>query len=543
MRLILKIFISFCFIVFFFIILEIAVRVLWNDCPENYLSVNYYPSQKMPVNSKIGFDHIPNWSGYATGVKININSAGLRDVDEKNFKDKNIVLFSGDSIFFGYGLADEFTITNILNKKYSGKENYYYLNNGVCGYNLIQSFEKTKQLIEKYKNIKYVFYSFIHNDVEGLFQSVQQDTGFLPEIKSAYFIEPNKNNFAYRLLNLLLPEDITNPKFISRIGIRRLLIRYSKLYAYIALNLKKICWSFVSSERKFDYWISELKISETLIYEPVLKTALEIKKYMDLNKIQYSIIVPLDMIIEGKPLEKIIKEFQKNQINNYAVSLFLPDRTEYGKNFILGWDSHPNRNGTELMSSVIKKIFEYERSGDAGNKIFINDYELKLKQYFQKYADDKRELDDFINSVLMPHSTLFFSNNDLTSKHFVYGIWDYYPLRNGKITARMDGLWTSKYLSICASSLSEFSKIKLYFDEFQIGRGTKIFVNGKEIPFNVKEIQSGGYIEMFNENNKIVSETSPVKYFYEIYFEFDNCFKDDNNRIFGPFIKKLEFEI
>ncbi len=535
---------SCCFIFFIFIILEICVRFATDDYPENYLSVNYYPVQKNEKRGKLEFDHTPDWSGYATGVKISLNEAGLRDIPEKKYSHKNLILFSGDSIFFGYGLRDKFVITNYLNKK-RNQGNDYFLNNGVCGYNLIQSFEKTKNLLERYKTVSYVFYSFIHNDIEGLFQSVQPDTGFLPAVKSAYFIEPDKNTFLYRLLNMILPDDMTNPKFAAKTGIRKLLIKHSRLYAFVALNLKKICWSFGSSEIKLNYWLPELKVSDTIIYEPLLQTALQIKKYMESKNIKYSIVIPLDMIISGRPLKRIIESFEKNGIKNYIAAAYMPEPDIYARKYILGWDSHPNRKGAEALASAFEKIYNYDSSAPAdsgSNNAFVSEYSLKSKKYFQEHLNGSNDFEKMIASTTIMHKSIILNNNYLNSNHFVYGVWDHFPLINGKINVRMDGVWVSKYLSFCVSSPDAIRRFKFYYDDFHVGRNSKIFINKIEVPFNVKATNSGGFIEIINDFGGIIHSEPQKKFFYEIYFEFENCFKDDNNRIFGPFIKKIEFD-
>ena len=232
---------------------------------------------------------------------------------------------------------------------------------------------------------------------------------------------------------------------------------------------------------------------------------------------------------------------KKNKIRNYAASLYLPEPDIYAKKFILGWDSHPNRKGSELLASVFEKIYKYEIGDDTGN-IFFNEYSLKLQRYFQRPDNGAIDFERLTNLTEVLQKSIVLSNHYLNSNHFVYGVWDHFPLRNGKINVRMDGVWVSKYLSFCVSHKSPILKFKFYFDEFQIGKSTKIFINKKEVPFNVKTSNSGGFIEIINDLDAPLKSESQKKYFYEIFFEFDNCFKDDNNRIYGPFLKKIEFD-
>jgi len=537
-------------IVFSFIILfglELLARLFLTDYPDDYSTLLVYPSEKCS-DKLLQYRHIPNWQGYATGVKVKINEAGLRDIPENEYKSKNLILYSGDSLFFGFGLQSEFAISNQLNNSLDASPLIYHLNCGVCGYNILQTFEHTKFLFDKYPGkIKYSFLSFIHNDINDLFQMYNSDDGIFSEIKSANFVKSESNNIKSKLLNLLLPDDIINLKFANKIGIRKLLLKYSKLYKFIVLNLKKINNSKYINETESNYILPELKISETLIYDPLEKICLEIKEYFSQKHTPYSVVILLDTIIENEPIMKIIEIFDKTGISYYNLAPLMPQKADYAKNYILGWDAHPNRKGANLIANILKKILVSAKiltDQESNSDEFQKEYQIKEKKYIES---QKREgLKKFADSTLTTASEILFSDNYNINKHIIYGRWNNFPVKNDRINIRLDGVWTTKFLSIGLSSKTKLSKFKLFYDDFALDNNTRIFINKMECPYSVRTYNNRGIIEInareYAYPDDYFSGANHPEYFYELYFEFGNCFKDEENRIFGPFIKKLEFK-
>ncbi|HPP86749.1 MAG TPA: hypothetical protein PLM75_02670, partial [bacterium] len=451
MRIIPKIFFSLALFFLLLIIAEIAVRFIWLDLPDHYLSIYKYPirNSELTVNTK--YEHIPNWRGYATGVKLNFNEDGLRAVSKENYKDKKIILYSGDSIFFGYGLKDKFTITEYLNNQIAAFPEWHHLNNGVCGYNFLQIIESMKFYNHYYNNIKYNFLSFIHNDLEDLYYIDECDTNVLyPQIKSAYFIEPDKNTFLYRLMNLLLPDDLTNERYINKVSIRKIFIRYSKLYLAAAMSLKRINLALAASEKPNIYLFPNLKISEKLIYQPLYKTVKNLKEYVDKNNIKYSVVLLLDHIIEGAAVLKIHNIFEQANINFYNLAMFMPDKKEYAQKFILGWDSHFNRHGSFYTAQLLKKIIDSENIIIPQNSDFQEIYKKTLSQYLEKNRKyEERQKTQLLNDLFLSTNYINFDNSFEFEKYFIYGYWRHFPINNKKMNIKLDGVWTTEFGSIC----------------------------------------------------------------------------------------------
>jgi len=540
MRTVKKIIFSIVTTAFLLFISEICIRIFWKDAPDNYLSIYKYYVKFLPDNKRLRYDHVTNWRGEASGVIVSTNEAGLRDISENEYMKKKLILFSGDSIFFGFGVNQNFTITNQLNNKLAQFKDFHNLNNGVCGYNLIQSFDKTKMLIERYPSVKYVFFSFIHNDVEDLFSTVNSDTGLYPEIKSAYFNEPDKRTFLFRLLNLIMPEDMLSIRYGKKISFRKILLRYSKLYLFIALNLKKITYAGAAGESGKRYLLPELKISEILIYQPLEQTLLSIKEYMENKNIRYSVVILLDHILQGGPIEKIERIMLENKIPFYNFAPLMPKINEYARDYTLGWDAHPNSAGTLLFAGLLKNILDYESIYQEQKSDFNEKYSVAQRLYDKEVIKTKQsQFKKFVESVYITGNTLDFKNAYIRERHIIYGNWDIFPLIDKKIDIRVDGIWTTKYLSLCYSSENSFKRARLYFTDFRFeSDATKVFINGIEILYKIKQLNGKGYIEFYGDevNQKKIQNL----HFFELMFQFGDTFKDSKNRVFGPYITRFE---
>lgn len=542
MRTIKKIFFTIIVISFTIFLAETCVRIYWEDAPENYLSVYKYFVKFLADNNRLQYDHLPNWRGEETGVIVSTNEAGLRDVSEEEYKKKKLIIFSGDSMFFGFGVNQNSTITNQLNNKFAKFKDFHNVNNGVCGYNIIQSFEKTKELLERYPGqVKYVFFSFIHNDIEGLFKTLNQsDTEIYPEVSSSFFTEPDKKNFTSRLLNLIMPDDMLSLRFGKAISLRKILLRYSRLYLFIALNLKKIVYANSAGEFPQKYINPELKISDILIYKPLEQTLLEIKDYMEKKKIRYSIVVLTDHIIKGLPIEKIETFASSNHIPLYNLSPFLPEIREYARDYTLGWDAHPNSAGTLLFAKLLKQILDYESVYQEEKSDFRERYSAARNIYDNDNKIYREEqMDKFVESVYITGNNIDFKNAYIRDRHIIFGDWEVFPFVNKKVNIRVDGIWTSKYFSVCCSSEIPLKTIRLHFNDYKFeSASTKIFINGIEAQYSIKQSAGKGFIEF--QCDRTWAKNIKNLNFYELLFIFGDTFNDSNNRVFGPFITRME---
>jgi hypothetical protein len=107
----------------------------------------------------------PNVSGTHYGKKIFIDNNGFRvPYKDYNYDNSNNSIFIiGDSTAFGNGVNEENTFVGKLRKKFKNK-NFY--NTAVPGYN-IRHFQNNLDEIEKFKNVKKVFYFITLNDIYG----------------------------------------------------------------------------------------------------------------------------------------------------------------------------------------------------------------------------------------------------------------------------------------------------------------------------------------------------------------------------------------
>jgi len=123
------------------IMCEVALRVKHNFYYNYDIEMWKYAKQlkQKNVNSKIGHTHIKNKSKILQGVEVKINNYGQRDIDiTKNTIQKHdrSFLILGSSIALGWGVKQENTFSNLLNKmSKQSKKNWIFVNGGVGNYN------------------------------------------------------------------------------------------------------------------------------------------------------------------------------------------------------------------------------------------------------------------------------------------------------------------------------------------------------------------------------------------------------------------------
>jgi hypothetical protein len=541
MKTLAKLLFSFIILIFAAVCGEIFLRIWWTDSPENYLSVQKYPYNFNIQNKNLLYKHTENWKGYATGIKVNINELGLRDISEKRYCDKNLILYIGDSLFFGYGVKNKYTISNWMNLKFSKFDGWHHLNCGVCGYNYLQNLENLKLIYSNYKNnIKYVFVGFIHNDLNELYKP-KNIKGSLPKIESAYFYPPKRDGILYKIYNLILPDDLLNHRFIHKISLRKIFLRYSKLYLFVALKFKQYIYSLGTSEKKYFYLFPQLKISDEIIYKPLNELSKKYKDFLKKNNLNYSVIILLDSVIKGNSILKIQNIFEKNNLNFYNIAIFLPESKEYYKNFTLGWDSHPNSKGTALFAQKLSQILNNENIIISTKSKFNNLYKKKLSEYnaLQKKISSI-QFNSFLEHIYTKQKKIYFENIDEIDKHIIYGNFNSFPVKKNKTEVKLHGVWLSKLGSICLAVDSPLKNIILNFDNFYDSDSMSFYINGKETDYAVTTKNKLNYQITINvkKNEKIINN----KFFYELFFDFDNYFNDDDDKIFSYFLKNMDLD-
>jgi hypothetical protein len=93
---------------------EVAVRVFDPFGISYYEESARYQANKL-ADSELYYTHTPNSSGRYQGVDVRINSLGMRDSEVADKAPGEYrVLFLGDSVTFGWGVADEYTFVRRL---------------------------------------------------------------------------------------------------------------------------------------------------------------------------------------------------------------------------------------------------------------------------------------------------------------------------------------------------------------------------------------------------------------------------------------------
>ena len=120
-------------------------------------------------NPQIGFGHKPNSQGHFMGVDLKINAQGWRANQDYSLEpDPGIhrLMFLGDSLTLGWGVAQEQTFSGILERKWKDQK-IEVLNLGHGNFNSVQISELYSQQGTAFKP-KIVVYCFFLNDVEPM---------------------------------------------------------------------------------------------------------------------------------------------------------------------------------------------------------------------------------------------------------------------------------------------------------------------------------------------------------------------------------------
>jgi lysophospholipase L1-like esterase len=118
-------------------------------------------------NPRIGHEHKPGSSMRLMNVAVGINSDGLRDREYPAKKGDNYrIIVLGDSLTFGWGVAEQDTFSNILEENLNKSYPTEIINFGTGNYNTEQEVNLFKEKGLKYKPDKVVLFYFI-NDAEA----------------------------------------------------------------------------------------------------------------------------------------------------------------------------------------------------------------------------------------------------------------------------------------------------------------------------------------------------------------------------------------
>ena len=175
---------------------------------------------------------VPNSSGIHFGQKIYIDKNGYR-VPSKNYKyrDTNKIYIIGDSTSFGNGIIEEKTFVGILRLNFN---NWDIINSSVPGYN-VNEYLNNIEKIDKYKNIKKIFYFLTLNDI----------------YESSNVIDLNKNESLAAVSEFKTENILDKFLFINKIN------AYLRSNSYLYMYLKGIVYD--PSEKYYQNLITYYK--------------------------------------------------------------------------------------------------------------------------------------------------------------------------------------------------------------------------------------------------------------------------------------------
>jgi len=140
----------------FLIFAEIIARIFVEKHP-----VSDPGLYRVSNNSLIAFELTPGYKGLFFGQNTSISSAGLRDKEYTIEKQGFRIAVLGDSITFGYGVGQDETYANVLEKRLG--KGFEVMNFGVSGYNTIQEAEQLRTKVLDYSPDLIVI-GFLYND-------------------------------------------------------------------------------------------------------------------------------------------------------------------------------------------------------------------------------------------------------------------------------------------------------------------------------------------------------------------------------------------
>ena len=129
----------FASLVLAFLIFETLCRAIVDDGMHYHLEMwKYAVALKEPdENPHIGHRHVPNTFAHLMGVDVRINADGMRGDRINQDSNSSRILMLGDSITFGWGVANEHTVSSKLEEILAreGSQEIDVLNTGVGNYN------------------------------------------------------------------------------------------------------------------------------------------------------------------------------------------------------------------------------------------------------------------------------------------------------------------------------------------------------------------------------------------------------------------------
>lgn len=268
--------------------------------------------KRQSSNPILGHEHIENSVAILQSAEISTNNYGLRGNQVLNKKDKNRILFLGSSITLGWGIDQEYTLTEKLNGMLNSEnDSFEILNAGIGNYN-------TERYVELYFSKLYelepdsIVIQYFINDAEQL-----------PSGGGNWILR--NSQFAVTLM-------IAMNRVLYSGGETSLVEHYKNVYSsdgYYSMKNSIEKLSEHAKKNNIKLFIVMTPDFHNLIDYPFKFIHSEIRNIAEENDITYLDLLPY---FEGIPKEDI---------------------------WVMPGDPHPNKKGHEIMALAIKNNFKF----------------------------------------------------------------------------------------------------------------------------------------------------------------------------------------
>jgi len=131
------------------ILFEVVIRL--------YTPADTYRTKRI---SSIHFELLPNWSGEFFGIKATTDSNGFRKNPLPIKSNKNII-FIGDSMIFGVGVAENETIPVYFERELNkGDKKYRLINAAVSSYSTVNYLYRFRDIVKQNQDISLITVGF-----------------------------------------------------------------------------------------------------------------------------------------------------------------------------------------------------------------------------------------------------------------------------------------------------------------------------------------------------------------------------------------------
>ena len=311
-------------------------------------------------------------------IKIYTNSLGFKDFANReiDLKNKNRIIFIGDSFIEGVLLEFKFTVPGLAYNYFANK-GIEVLNAGVSSYSPSIYYNKIKFFIEQGLEFSHlvVFIDISDIEDEAVYYVIEEETLYVKSASKEEIVLPKEIGLKDEIKKFLYDNFIISYKLIKFIDDRFIKPIYWGYFISPSNTKTNEFIEHISSKKyKRDKWTIDEDIRKEYnqgIYKSIQYMTL-LKDLLDKNKIKLTIVVyPWPTQIYHQDLNsiqvEIWKEFSEKN-NNQFINLFPAFINEDNKNLniyekilldFIPFDVHWNQNGSKKIFENFIKNFKY----------------------------------------------------------------------------------------------------------------------------------------------------------------------------------------